>query len=641
MDRRFRQGDHMKTMLGRASRPVATLAFCASLAGTPLAAAPVFTGMAQVDFADPLSVLVNDPSVAPDVTLPNTAPAGTISGWDMDRVWLYYEVGTDTLYVGLQTFGIGGDADGNGLDGNTAPWLIGGVDEPAFAGTESFALMFDLDENGTFDVIAGVDAASDITGLQVALFDPSATLPMLAFGLMLPAHTGAAFGNPNAGAPHVEFTIANFSLLPGNNGSVGPFGVQAFMGSLSDDGIGEDLIPNAMGFPVQICFDADGDGVTTCAGDCDDTNANVSPLIAEDITCDGLDNDCDGAVDDDFVSVRTECGTGACFAEGQTSCVNGVVVDDCMAGLPLGAEDATCDGVDDDCDGVTDDEFLSVRTECGAGACFAEGATHCVAGVVMDDCVAGIPAPDDSLCNNADDDCDGMTDEDFVSTRTECGVGGCFAEGITQCVGGTIVDTCSPGVPAAEDGICDGLDEDCDGMTDEDVVTMRVECGVGACTALGDLTCVNGVPVNACQPGIPAPNDSVCDGIDNDCDGLVDEDYVTTGSTCGVGACAATGQNVCHNGVIIDSCMPGSPQLGDATCDGVDDDCDGADDEDYIGQPTMCGVGACAAAPARPGRTPPATVSTRTATARPTSTTCRPRRPAAPAPVGRPVSSSV
>jgi hypothetical protein len=75
-------------------------------------------------------------------------------------------------------------------------------------------------------------------------------------------------------------------------------------------------------------------------------------------------------------------------------------------------EDATCDGVDDDCDGSFDEDYAPQATSCGVGACAATGATSCAAGSVTDSCTPGSPAADDSVCNGIDDDCDGAIDED-------------------------------------------------------------------------------------------------------------------------------------------------------------------------------------------------------------------------------------
>ena len=92
-----------------------------------------------------------------------------------------------------------------------------------------------------------------------------------------------------------------------------------------------------------------------------------------------------------------------------TSCVSGAVKNSCAAGTPA-ASDATCNGVDDDCSGAVDEDYAPVSTTCGVGACAAVGATSCVNGTVVDDCVAGSPAQSDVTCDGIDDDCDGAVD---------------------------------------------------------------------------------------------------------------------------------------------------------------------------------------------------------------------------------------
>jgi hypothetical protein len=79
------------------------------------------------------------------------------------------------------------------------------------------------------------------------------------------------------------------------------------------------------------------------------------------------------------------------------------------------------------------------------------------------------------------------------------------------------------------------------------------------------------------------PSAEVCDGKDNDCDGQVDEEIASVPTTCGIGACGATGQSTCVNGQMTDTCTPGTPgtegPVGNATCsDQIDNDCDGATD---------------------------------------------------------------
>ena len=77
----------------------------------------------------------------------------------------------------------------------------------------------------------------------------------------------------------------------------------------------------------------------------------------------------------------------------------------------------------------------------------------------------------------------------------------------------------------------------------------------------------------AIHPLVP---DAQCDGVDDNCNGILDEEFVDHVSTCGVGACASTGFAHCEFGVFSDTCAPGTPSA--ETCNGIDDNCDGTVD---------------------------------------------------------------
>jgi hypothetical protein len=317
-------------------------------------------------------------------------------------------------------------------------------------------------------------------------------------------------------------------------------------------------------------------------------------MPADDL-CDGVDEDNDGSVDEDFEATATACGVGACAAMGQTACVDGRIVDRCRPLRPAEA-DATCDATDDDCDGVLDEDFGGGEVACGEGACAATGRSLCVDGEATDTCRVGEAADADDTCDAVDDDCDGRVDEDVESEAIDCGVGACAAEGERVCVNGAIQDRCVPGQPRPGDPSCDGEDQDCDGIADEDFVGGSTACGLGACAAEGERACVDGAVTNTCTPGAPGEGDATCDGIDDDCDGATDEDYTPRDTTCGEGVCAAEGRTACREGAEVDLCAPGEPfSERDTVCDGVDEDCSGEADEDFEPQDVACGVGACAA----------------------------------------------
>ena len=280
--------------------------------------------------------------------------------------------------------------------------------------------------------------------------------------------------------------------------------------------------------------------------------------------CDGEDNDCDGLTDEDFGA--TTCGLGICA----------VTVVDCQGGTtqtcePGDAEDEICNGLDDDCDGATDEDLG--EESCGMGACVTTVA-RCQAG--QPQVCQPAPPADGELCNGIDDDCDGETDEGLGVEV--CGEGACQVS-VPRCLAGE-VSVCVPG-SAEEDELCNGLDDDCDGATDEE---LGVEvCGEGACQ-VSAARCVDGEP-QACQPLAPGPGES-CNGVDDDCDGDTDEGFGE--DSCGEGVCHVTVAR-CQDGV-LQGCSP-LPVAVDESCNGLDDDCDGQTDEG-LGSET-CGVGAC------------------------------------------------
>jgi cysteine-rich repeat protein len=272
------------------------LALCLPAAA---AAAPTFTGDVGADFVGSDVQTFADPNGI-DVGVPSALPLGTISGNDIEDVRLSYDPLTDTLFFGIRTYGVATDVDGDGDPNRTSPELagLGGVDLPDIGGAESFALLLDLDEDGILDVIAGVPNGADASGYVVAQFLGTPVAPAVSFGPPLAApFQGSLFGAPTAAAPHLEFTLPNFSTLPSSTGApVGlDFSMGVFLGSLSDAGIGEDFYPGVFQFtPVDLsnC----GDGIVDPGEACDDGNT---------LDGDGCDTTCD--VEDGFVC---ECAGG-------------------------------------------------------------------------------------------------------------------------------------------------------------------------------------------------------------------------------------------------------------------------------------------------------------------------------------------
>jgi hypothetical protein len=126
----------------------------------------------------------------------------------------------------------------------------------------------------------------------------------------------------------------------------------------------------------------------------------------------------------------------------------------------------------------------------------------------------------ETLCDLLDNDCDGSVNEELG--QTTCGLGEC-EHTVQNCLNGE-PQVCDP-LEGKNDEICDGQDNDCDGLEDEGLGSTV--CGQGPCLHAQD-NCVGGQTV-ACDPFAGAA-DEILDGIDNDCDGKVDEGFPVKGT---------------------------------------------------------------------------------------------------------------
>ena len=352
--------------------------------------------------------------------------------------------------------------------------------------------------------------------------------------------------------------------------------------------------------------DGDGDPAVECGGsDCDDADPRRASTLAEVCDPDDRDEDCDpstyGRVDRDRDGFD------------DASCCNGASCgDDCNDRIgsvhPTSIE--VCNGVDDDCDGEVDEGVLV------AGFADEDGDLHgdptrprdgcpdsprfSVVGDDCDDTNRRVHGAQLEICDELDNDCDEVVDEDAVALTWYRDADG---DGFGDPRGGTTVSCVPPegfdllptdcddsaaGVSPVADEACNGRDDDCNGRADFRVGPSDFEDddGDGAvdrrCGAFGDDP-DDGDPDSA--PGAP----ELCDGLDNDGDGAVDEDpqtvsWWTDGDGDGYGAgtamesCAPLPGRVTRDGDCDDSDATRRPGAFDA-CDGRDEDCDGDVDE--------------------------------------------------------------
>jgi hypothetical protein len=387
--------------------------------------------------------------------------------------------------------------------------------------------------------------------------------------------------------------------------------------------------------------DVDGDGFAACE-ECDDGDAAVNPDATE--RCDGVDNDCDGTIDeDDATDALTwyadadgdgfgDSGTTTAACDQPSGYVGAAYATDCddtdAAVSPVDPE--ICDGVDNDCDGSTDEGLLdayyadsdgdgygdagSSTEACAAPSGFVEDDTDC------DDSDATVNPGANERCDEQDNDCDGLVDDDdsaVVGTTTWYvdydgdGYGGArLSTAACEQPSGYVADasdcddTDASAWPGAEE-ICDGADNDCDGTVDEglDSTWYADSDGDGfgdaaatasACAAPSGYTSDD----TDCDDGDAAINPDAyeaCDGIDNDCDGLVDDDDPDA-ATAGTWYADADGDGLGDPAASTSACAPPSGTVADATdcddgdpainpaasevCDGIDNDCDGLVDDD-------------------------------------------------------------
>src|SRR3989338_3792506 len=268
-------------------------------------------------------------------------------------------------------------------------------------------------------------------------------------------------------------------------------------------------------------LDADGDGVSSCAGDCNDAEDGMSPDNPE--TCDGADNDCDGSVDEGTLEAFWYDGDGD--GNGPESPIPHVMA--CLP--PLG--------------------FVSTNTD-------------------SDDLDAAVYSGAPELCDGLDNDCDETVPNGELDAD---------GDGEMACEGDCDDADATFNTQALEP--CDGEDNDCDGSVPSAEADLNADgwpdCGAFDSDAdwyTADVDCNDSNA--AINPGAV----EVCDYVDNDCSGVVDDwlqvKYYWDADDDGFGD-PSVGFYYCSGG------QP--PSLVESA-----GDCDDTDDQSYPGAPELC-----------------------------------------------------
>ncbi|MEJ2683418.1 MAG: MopE-related protein [Candidatus Sulfobium sp.] len=319
--------------------------------------------------------------------------------------------------------------------------------------------------------------------------------------------------------------------------------------------------------PPDLCLDLDGDGVKGDR-DCDDSNARVYPDSAE-ICFDGVDNNCNGLAEEGCPECVDVDGDGY-YA--QLGCGTPVDCDDSQSAIHPGAAELCGDQADNNCDGEVDEssavDALSFYQDAdgdGFGAVDTDAVRGCeppagytLTGGDCDDTASSVYPGAPEICNGGDDDCDGVVDNDCsnqlctpeeVAIFDSC-VGSCGwsdTNCLVQCVDayqGSLSTLCTDAIVAL--GSCSF---GCQGAEYPDVCSYQqcttewqavfgsrvpTECSDGdsrpcgssnvAPCSFGTQTCSNGY-WGECV-GATDPTQETCNGIDDDCNGAVDDNAV-------------------------------------------------------------------------------------------------------------------
>lgn len=254
--------------------------------------------------------------------------------------------------------------------------------------------------------------------------------------------------------------------------------------------------PDASPPDVETCDDNDGDSFGVgqgCAGiDCNDDAANIYPGQTE--TCNSSDDDCDNSIDE---GVSDCCNTGIDNDfDGVDQCLD---CDDSNGNRYPGAPEL-CNGLDEDCDGMVDEGFD------GDGDGFADCGNDPLTFDCDDADANANPGASESCAqdgtgNGIDENCNGIADE---VCAPDCDPVDTDGDGTSECGGDCAPNDTTRGPLLPE--VCDGQDNDCNlfttdncGVSDQCNFDLDGDFSNDADTCSDDLLCGCVVGANGCE----------------------------------------------------------------------------------------------------------------------------------------------
>jgi len=390
-------------------------------------------------------------------------------------------------------------------------------------------------------------------------------------------------------ANYCTFPGAGYSLnntdCDDANGSINP-GATEICNGLDDDCVGG--FDDGLTF-LDYYADVDGDGYGQGAafgfceapgtpyvlltGDCNDADASINPGATE--ICNGLDDDCVGGFDDGltFLDYYADVdgdgyGQGAAFGFCEVPGAPYVLItgdcDDADATVYPGVIDL-CNGIDNDCDGNIDDDALFTtyyldndgdnygdQLFAGTTFCYVPAAPYVLDNTDCNDADASINPGASEICNAIDEDCDGIADDGLTfTTYYKDNDGDGYGDGTygtaTTCDGApatyvadnTDCEDFNDAINPAAIEVCNFIDDNCSGISDEGlpILTFYQDADgdnfgnplatLEACGPYGAMWITNNEDCDDTNDAVYPGATEICDGLDNNCDGNVDDGIVT------------------------------------------------------------------------------------------------------------------